>query len=53
MEGFEVKTITNNDLRPYNEPSQSYLGTLFEGIKENWPEMSENDIWNYLGNCMR
>ena len=53
MDGFEVKTITNNDLRPYNEPSQSYLDTLFEGIKENWPEMSENDIWNYLGNCMR
>ena len=51
--GIEVKTITNNDLRPYNEPSHSYLDTLFKGIRENWPEMSENDIWNYLGNCMR
>ncbi|WP_296845529.1 gamma-glutamylcyclotransferase [uncultured Methanobrevibacter sp.] len=53
IDGIEVKTITNNDLRPYNEPSQRYLDTLFEGIKENWPQMSDNDIWSYLGNCMR
>ena len=53
IDGIEVKTITNNDLRPYNEPSQRYLDTLFEGIKENWPQMSDNDIWSYLANCMR
>ena len=53
IDGIEVKTITNNDLRPYNEPSHSYLDTLFKGIRENWPEMSENDIWNYLCSCMR
>jgi len=53
MDGFEVKTITNNKLRTYNEPSLSYMETLFKGIKENWPEMSENDIWNYLCSCMR
>ena len=53
IDGFEVKTITNNDLREYNEPSHAYLDTLFEGIKENWPEMSEADIWNYLGACIR
>ena len=53
IDGIEVKTITNNDLRPYNEPSQRYLDTLFQGIKENWPQMSDNDIWSYLGNCMR
>ena len=53
IDGIEVKTITNNDLRPYNEPSQRYLDTLFEGIRENWPEMSDNDIWSYLANCMR
>ena len=53
IDGIGVKTITNNDLRPYNEPSQRYLDTLFEGIKENWPQMSDNDIWSYLANCMR
>lgn len=53
IDGIEVKTITNSDLRPYNEPSQRYLETLFEGIKENWPQMSDNDIWSYLANCMR
>ena len=53
MDGFEVKTITNNDLRDYNNPSQAYLDTLFKGISQNWPEMSDEDIWNYLGECMR
>ena len=53
MDGFEVRTITNNDLRDYNEPSQRYVDTLFRGIRENWPEMSDEDIWNYLGACMR
>ena len=53
MDGFEVRTITNNDLRDYNEPSQRYVDTLFRGIRQNWPEMSDEDIWNYLGVCMR
>ena len=53
VDGFEVKTITNNDLRPYNSPSPAYLDVLFKGIKQNWPEMSDEDIWNYLCNCMR
>ena len=53
IDGFEVKTITNNDLRDYNEPSQAYLETLFKGINENWPEMSDEEIWDYLGGCIR
>ena len=53
MDGFEVKTITNNSLRLYNEPCKEYWDTLFEGIKENWPCMSDEDIENYLNNCIR
>jgi gamma-glutamylcyclotransferase (GGCT)/AIG2-like uncharacterized protein YtfP len=53
MDGFEVKTITNNSLRQPNQPSTEYLGTLFRGIKENWPEMSDEEIKDYLNACMR
>ena len=53
MDGFEVKTITNEDIRPYNQPSDAYLDTLRKGIRENWPEMSDEDIEDYLKNCIR
>lgn len=53
MDGFEVKTITNNNIRPYNEPSTEYLDTLHNGINENWPEMTEKEIEDYLNNCIR
>ena len=53
MDGFEMVTITNDELRPYNEPCEEYLNTLKRGIKENWNEMSEEDIENYLDSCIR
>ena len=53
MDGFEVKTITNNVLREYNEPCQAYLDTLHQGIKKNWPEMSDEDIDDYLNRCIK
>lgn len=53
MDGIEIKTITNNILRPYNEPCLEYLEILFEGIKENWPNMADEDIDDYLNNCIR
>ena len=53
MDGFEVKTITNTDIRDYNMPCEDYLNTLRRGIKENWLEMSEDEIEDYLNSCMR
>lgn len=53
MDGFEVKTITNNNVLQPNNPSDKYLDTLLRGIRENWPEMSDNEIWDYLCNCIR
>lgn len=53
MNGFKVKTITNPILRDYNKPCQKYLDALHEGIKENWPRMSDEDIDDYLNNCIR
>ena len=51
--GIEKKTITNNTLRTYNEPCLEYLETLRKGIKENWPDMTDEDIKDYLNNCIR
>ena len=53
MDGFEMKTVTNKDLRPYNLPSLEYLETLKRGIRQNWPEMSEEEIEEYLEGCIR
>ena len=52
MNGFEVKTITNRTPRPHNNPSNSYFFTLMDGIRENWPDMSDEEIRNYIKNCM-
>lgn len=53
MDGIEIKTITNNNLREYNEPCLEYFETLRKGIKENWPNMADKDIEDYLNNCIR
>ena len=53
MDGFEVKTITNNNLRSYNPPCDKYSDILHEGIKENWPHISDEDIEDYIYNCIR
>ena len=53
MDGFEVKTITNKNLRNYNEPCRAYLKTLKKGIRQNWPEMTEGEIEDYLKSCIR
>ena len=53
MDGYKLVTITNEELRPYNEPCEDYLNTLKRGIRENWSEMSEEDIESYLDSCIR
>ena len=53
MDGFEVKTITNNNLCPYNKPIPEYLDALFKGIKKNWPDMADDKIYDYLNDCIR
>lgn len=53
MYGFEVKTITNGKVRDYNDPFPAYLDTLRNGIMENWPQMTEEDIGDYLNDCIR
>ena len=53
MDGFEVKTITNADIREYNEPSAEYWDTLIRGIHQHWPEMSDSEIVDYLKRCIR
>ena len=53
MDGFEMVTITSNELRPYEKPCEEYLNTLKRGIRQNWSEMSEEEIDSYLESCDR
>lgn len=53
MDGFKVKTITNNNLRDYNDPCSKYKNILCRGILQNWPNMSDDEINDYLNNCIR
>ncbi len=53
MDGFEMKTVTNRDLRSFNDPNMAYLDTLYKGIRQNWPEMSDGQIEDYLEGCIR
>ena len=53
LDGFEVKTITNEEIHPYNEPSTGYLATLYKEIRQNWPEKTDEEIEDYLTNCIR
>ena len=32
MDGFKVKTLTNKDLRQLNNPCESYINTLYDGL---------------------
>ena len=53
MDGFKVKTITNNILRRYNNPCRAYMDALHKGIRQNWPDMSDEEIENYINDCIR
>ena len=53
MNGFEKITITSDFPRDYNDPTDEYLEVLRMGIRQNWPEMSDDEIEDYLESCMR
>lgn len=53
MDGFRIKTLTNSTIRDYYEPSEDYLDTLRDGLKENYPNMSDKEIEDYLNGCIR
>ena len=53
VDSCEVVTLTNDGVRPYNEPCEAYLNTLHRGLAENYPEMSYDEINQYLISCFR
>ena len=53
MDGCEVATITNDELREYNEPAETYIDTLKRGLRENNADMTEKRIDEYLRTCNR
>lgn len=53
LDGCEVVTITNDRVRNYNAPAEAYWDTLRRGLEENYPEMTEQEIGEYLRDCQR
>ncbi len=48
LDGYEVVTFTNSEKLPPNDPSEEYLETLAAGLRENYTEMTEEEIREYL-----
>ncbi len=48
MDGYEVYTISNTRKQLVSPPSKKYLKVLRDGLRENYPEMTEEDIKDYL-----
>ena len=53
MDGIEVWTLTNSCRFESNEPSDTYLETLRDGIKERYPKLSFDEIEGYLDICKK
>ncbi len=52
-DGVEILTLTNRRVTEYNEPSNRYLDVIRDGIKQNYPDIAEDDIDYYLSSCKR
>lgn len=52
-DGIEVLTLTNNGVTEYNMPSERYLEVIRDGIRQNYPDIAEDDINRYLSKCIR
>ena len=48
IDGYQVMTFTNNCIRPANEPCTRYLRVIAEGLRETYPQMSNDEIYDYL-----
>ena len=48
IEDYPTVTFTNRELRPKKEPSLAYRNVLFDGIKENYPSLSDREIVQYI-----
>jgi hypothetical protein len=47
-EGSPILTFTTGRHLTLNEPSESYLKEIAAGIRETYPQMSDDDITEYL-----
>ena len=51
--GFPIVTLTNLVKRSLNQPINKYLEVLRLGLKETYPEMTRQEIDEYLRGCMQ
>ncbi|MDA1347191.1 MAG: hypothetical protein O3C48_08260 [Crenarchaeota archaeon] len=47
-EGVPIWTITNKEKLPFNKPSDDYLKTVIEGLKESFHTLTQDCIIKYL-----
>jgi hypothetical protein len=48
LNGVPIKTFTHSRMFTRNLPSQEYLQVVEEGIRETYPNLSKDEISNYL-----
>lgn len=52
-DGYEIRTFTNRRVLPANDPSEAYIRVIFAGIKDTYPEMTDDEIYEYITGCIR
>lgn len=48
IQDIPVKTVTNTKVLEKNQPSQKYMEVLMEGLREHYPDLSEEEIRDYV-----
>ena len=54
IDGLPAYTASNYQVKQkdsFNKVSAEYGYVLFKGLKETYPELSDDDIYSYLKNC--
>ena len=52
-DGYEIRTFTTRRILPANDPSEAYIRVIFAGIKDTYPEMTDDEIYEYITGCIR
>lgn len=53
IDGIEAYTFAGNEKQhqPFFKVSAEYGYVLYKGMKETYPKMSDDEIWQYLHGC--
>jgi len=51
-DGYKILTITNSRILETTRPIEAYLQVIEDGLKETYPDMSKQEINQYLLECL-